>query len=299
MFDQHSEPTLLSSSSRLWLADSIRSLILSRVMDSATDSRRAGVRPRLVIFDYLEAPVGGPLRAMATELGMIVGVEAVERTLPGAALRDRFRLLEKSQGIHGVVFPCAMSAQHRASLEFHPELKALDLDASREGFSPVLMSFLQLAAAYGWNPEGRRVSLLVSESTAHHGESIKAEMSRVGMNVSLMKLERGEDARHLSQTDCLWLCHGLPVQLHRLHLSASSVVVDCGRAFDLPPSLTASQNRYLAGRVRGLCPADGGLTTLTYLHRIHRLLRRALGSSRSGVGSWQRQRSTSPKGVRV
>ena len=291
---------ILASPGRLWLADSIRSLVLKRVMDSAAESRKAGLRPRLVIFDYLESPVGGALRAMASDLGMLVSVEAVERTLPSAALRDRFRLLEKSQGIHGVFFPSGMTPTHRACLEHHPELKGLDLDAPQEGLSPVTTSFLQLAASKGWNPEGKRCIILLSEETFHLSDSLRKELTRAGMLVNRFVLEHGDEAQHLSRCDCLWLCHGLPVQLRKLHLPSNAVVVDCGRAFDLPASLSVEQNRYLAGTLRGLCPADGGLATLTYLHRLSRLIRRAQKASRSGPGAWSRSR-TAPitKGVRV
>lgn len=262
---------------RVWLAETIREAVLARLSELNAEARRSGIRPRLVIFDYMESPVAGPLRAAATELGFLVSVEAVEMTLPGNALRDRFRLLEKSRGVHGVVFPTVLTPSHRSSLDFHPDLRALDLDATREGFSPQMTGFLQLAAAFGWNPQGRRAAILSDPSHLHLSAGLEMELRKVGMTVSVHCQSSGSFAQPLSQSDCIWLCHGQPVGLAQLHLSTNAVVIDSGRAFDLPASLTPSQNRLLASRIRGLCPAEGGLSSLVAMHRLQRVLRRALG----------------------
>lgn len=300
MTDSLLHASLPLSRPRLWLADSIRGTVLGRLSKFNTEAKSLGLRPRLVIFDYLESPVGGALRSMATDLGMLVGMEPVEKTLPASALRDRFRLLEKSRGIHGVVFPVAMTASHRACLEAHPELRALDLDSPSDGFSPQMTAFLQLAAAYGWDPQGRRACLLVSKSRAHLSHVISTELRRVGMTVEVREEGSSTRSRPLSQSECVWLCHGQPIKLNELHLSANTVVVDSGRAFELPASLSPSQNRMLSCRARGLCPAEGGLATLVVLHRLQRVLRRALGHARATEARWTKNRSVgNPRGVRL
>ncbi len=300
MTDSISHALIPHSRPRLWLADSIRGAVLARLSEFNSEAKRLGVRPRLVIFDYLESPTGSTLRSMATDLGMLVGMEPVEKTLPASSLRDRFRLLEKSRGIHGVVFPVAMTASHRACLGAHPELRALDLDSPQDGFSPQLTAFLQLAATYGWDPQGRRACLLVNKSTTHLSDGISAELKRVGMTVEVREEDSTTRSQPLSQSDCVWLCHGQPIKLNELHLSANTVVVDSGKAFDLPPSLNPSQNRMLSSRARGLCPAEGGLAKLVALHRLQRVLRRALGHSRGVEAGWRKSRSVgNPRGVRL
>jgi hypothetical protein len=238
-----------------------------------------GVRPRLVIFDYLDSPVAGQLRAMATELDMIVGVEPFERSLPTANLRDRFRLLEKSKGIHGIFFPPSMTPAHRAGLDAHPTLASLALDKTQEGLSPQVVSFLQLAAVHGWNPEGRSAAVVYSAETLTLGQMLSSELEGLGMRVTRLA-HPAELSGTVSRSSLLWLCHGRPLDLARLHLSPDAVVVDSGRALDLGSSISEAQSRLLPHRVSGLCPAEAGLWVLVNLNRIHRLLLRALGPRR-------------------
>lgn len=286
---------------RLWLADSIGDRVLSRLRDLNSEVKRSGVRPRLVIFDYLESPVAGTLRTMASDLGVMVGLEPIEQSLPASALRDRFRLLEKSRGVHGVLFPTALSEAHRSCLEAHPELRHLDLDSRREGFSPQATAFLQLAAAFGWDPRGRRTTLLAKPETAFLCAGLAEELAKTGMSVEVVQTTPSLQAPPLGHSDCVWFCHGRQMNLAQLHLGSGTVIVDVGRAFDLAASLTPAQNRHLACRSRGLCPADGGLSALVMLHRLQRVLRRALGPSRISESERARGRSSafSPRGVRL
>lgn len=277
------------SAPRLWLVESTRGEVLKRVREAARAAQQLGVRPRLVVFDYLDTPVAGQLRAMAADLEMLVGIEPISRSLPSAALRDRFRLLEKSRGVHGVVFPHSLSAAHRACLEAHPVLADLALDKPQQGFSPHLVSFLQLAAVHEWNPEGREAAVVFHPDSHATAESLARELKRLNMRVSLVPHPL-ELSGALSRSSLVWLCHGRALALPKLHLSPDTVLVDSGRALEMAPSLSQGATRFLAHRLAGLCPGDNGLSTLVNLNRIHRLLLRALGPRRPRVLSVEQQR---------
>jgi hypothetical protein len=263
----------------LWLADSARQHVLARIGESARAARQAGVRPRLVIFDYLDNPVAGQLRAMGQDLDMLVGLEPIERSLPSASFRDRLRLLEKSKGIHGVFFPVGLTESHRACLESHPMLSELALDRAQEGFSPHLLSFLQLAAVHGWEPENRQATVVYAQETRPVARSLAAELETLGLRVTTL-CHPGELGGALARSSLVWLCHGRPLQLSRLHLAGDAVVVDPGRAMELAPCFQQGQARLLAHQLRGFCPSSAGLCALINLNRIQRLLLRALGPRR-------------------
>lgn len=265
--------------SAFWTPDVARQHVLGRVSQAAETAHRAGVRPRLVIFDYTDNPVAGQLKAMCSDLGMLVGVEAIERALPAASLRDRFRLVEKSKGVHGIFFPTGLTEAHQTCLEAHPSLAALALDRPQEGLSPHLVSFLQLAALHGWNPEGRRAAVVSCPETARLGGALADQLAALRMPVTRV-LHPQEMRGALSRSELVWLVHGLPLRLASLHLSPGAVVVDGGRAFQLPASLSEAQSRLLACRLRGLCSGDGSFSMLVNLNRVHRLLSRALGPRR-------------------
>lgn len=267
-------------STRLWSSQTCRRLLLERVNSAAHSARQAGVRPRLVIFDYTDRPVAGQLKAMAGDLDMLIGVEAIERSLPSSNLRDRFRLLEKSPGVHGIFFPSSLTSAHRACLEAHPGLLALALDRGPAQLSPHVASFLQLAAAHDWNPEGRSATVVSSSETAAVAETLAFELSKIKMKVSLVE-HPAELSGKLCRSSLVWLYHGRPVHLGRLHLAADSVVVDSGRALELPASLSEAQVRLLRHRVLGVCHGEGGLSVLVNLNRIHRLFQRAMGPRHS------------------
>ena len=267
-------------SSRIWSAESCRQHLLSRVSLAASNARQAGVRPRLVIFDYTDRPVAGQLKAMASELDMLVGVEAIERSLPSSNLRDRFRLLEKSGGVHGIFFPASLTQAHRDCLEAHPTLSGLLLDRAQDSLSPHLIAFLQLAAAHGWDPEGRSASVVFSPNTHQIGRTLANELRGIGMRVTQV-VHPEELKGKLSRSSLVWVCHGMALDLSRLHLAPDAVVVDSGTALELSASFTNAQVRLLSQRLRGFCPAEGGLSMLVNLNRVHRLFLRALGPRRS------------------
>lgn len=253
---------------------------MQRLGESVSAAQQAGIRPRLVLFDYTDRPVAGQLRTAASELGMLVTVEPIERSLPTGLLRDRFRLLEKSRGVHGIFFPASLSPAHQACLDAHPTLAALTLDQPKEGFSPQVVSFLQLAALQSWDPRGRQAAVVVSEGTLLLGQRLVAELESLEMKVSCL-LHPAELSGALSRSSLVWLCHGKPLSVATLHLGPDTVVVDGGRSFDLPASLDQAQTRLLSHRLRGLCPAEGGISSLVNLNRLHRLLQRAIGPRRS------------------
>lgn len=267
------------SAPRLWLAESTRGEVLKRVSEAARAAQQLGARPRLVIFDYLDNPVAGQLRVMAAELDMLVSVEPISRTLPSASLRDRFRLLEKSRGVHGVFFPHSLTPTHRACLEAHPVLEAMALDKPQDGLSPHIVSFLQLAAVHGWNPEGRSASVVFDTQSKACATTLARELERLSMKVQLVA-HPDELCGSLSRSALVWLCHGRPLAPARLHLSSDTVLIDSGRALEMSPSLGPGATRLLAHRLAGLCPGDQGLAMLVNLNRIHRLLLRAMGPRR-------------------
>lgn len=279
--------------SAFWTAESARQHVLGRLAEAAQEARKVGVRARLVIFDYGDSPVAGGLRALATDLGMLVSVELLERTLPAAALRDKFRLLEKTRGVHGVFLPARLSEAHQSCLDAHPGLAPLLLDQPRDGLSPPLLSFLQLAAVHGWSPEGRRAAVVYSPATARLGGVLAEQLASLRMPVTRV-VHPNEMGGALSRSELIWLVHGLPLKLAPLHLSPGAVVVDGGKAFELPPSLSEPQSRLLACRLRGLCSASSALSSLCQLNRLHRLLARAIGPRRARtVASSPRQRGRS------
>lgn len=267
------------SAPRLWLAESTRGEVLRRVGEAARAASQAGVRPRLVIFDYLDSPVAGQLRAMATDLDMLVGVEPIARSLPSTALRDRFRLLEKSRGVHGVFFPHSLTSAHRACVEAHPILAGVALDRPQEGFSPQVLSFLQLAAVNGWDPEGRTASVVYAPDTLAIAQALANELQLLRMPTELVPHPE-ELGGALSRSALVWLCHGRPLRPARLHLGSDTVLVDSGRALEMPSSLDQGAARLLGHRLLGFCPGDQGLSTLVNLNRVHRLLLRAMGPRR-------------------
>ncbi len=275
------------SQRRLWHADLVRPILLRRLVESVKASQVAGIRPRLVIFDYLDSPVAHQLRYLAQELSIIVGVEAIERYLPSSGLRDRFRLLEKSKGVHGIFFPCQMTAEHRTCLAAHPELGRLNIDQGHNGFSPQVISFLQLAAAHQWNPAQKSVAILYSDETWDCAERLCAELLKLEMRVQLVSVSAAS-TRNSAGCDLLWLCQETPVELCNLHISRETVVIDSGRAFELRPSLTLAQLRVLPHRVRALCPAEGGLAPLVHLNRLHRLMAAAQPAKRANLSKSQR-----------
>lgn len=278
-----------AASGRPWLTETARQHVLAQVSEAAKAAQHVGVRPRLVIFDYTDTPVAGQLRAMAQDLNMLVGVEPFERRLPSASLRDRFRILEKSKGIHGIFFPAAMTDSHRACLEAHPTLRALALDRGQDKLSPQVVSFLQLAAVQRWNPEGREAAVVHAEATRAIARTLALELEGLGMKVRTL-LHPQELSGALACTSVVWLCHGRPLSLSRLHLPADAVLIDAGRALEIPASFSAAQARLLPHRVRGFCPADGGFSTLVNLNRIQRLLLRALGPRRPRSASFSAAR---------
>ncbi len=265
--------------SAFWTAEAARQHMLTRVSQTAQEAQKVGVRARLVIFDYSENPVAGQLKALASDLGMLVSVEALERSLPATQLRDRFRLIEKSKGVHGVFLPGGLTPAHQDCLEAHPGLSTLLLDRPQDGLSPHLLSFLQLAAVHGWNPEGRRAAVVTSAATARLGAALADQLAALKMPVTRIAHPE-EMGGALSRSELIWFVHGLPLKLAPLHLSPSAVVVDGGKAFDLAGSLNEPQSRLLACRLRGLCTSNGGFSTLINLNRVHRLLTRALGPRR-------------------
>jgi hypothetical protein len=269
---------------RLWTAENARRHLLHRVTESALAARQAGLRPRLVLFDYTDHPVAGPLRAMASELEMLVTLEPIERSLPSSQLRDRFRLLEKSRGVHGVFLPPSLTPAHQSCLEAHPAVAALALDQAGEGFSPQMVSFLQLAALNGWNPQGRKATVLLSEETRTMAASLVKELQSLDMTVTAVPHQAALSGS-LSRSALVWLCHGRPLTPASLHLAPDAVVVDSGRAHDLGASFSLAQSRLLSHRLRGICPAEGGLASLVNLNRLQRLLQRALGPRRSRTAS--------------
>jgi hypothetical protein len=264
----------------LWSAEAARRHLAGRLAEARAAALQAGVRPRLVIFDYLEQPVAGPLRSIAQDLDLLVGVEPISFTTPGPVLRDRFRLLEKSKGIHGVLFPAGLTLSHRECLEAHPNLGQLALDRRDDSFSPQVLSFLQLAALNRWNPEGRRACILCSRATHTIASGLCSELESLKMTVTMV-WEREQIYPALNRSSLLWLCHGQPLGHALTHLASDTVLVDSGRAFDLPSSLSEAQIRLLPHRIRGLCPAGEGLWPLLNLNRVLRLLQRAIGIRRS------------------
>lgn len=273
---------------RLWHADLVRPVLTRRLVESVQASQEAGIRPRLVIFDYLDSPVAHQLRYLAQELSIIVGVEAIERFLPSSGLRDRFRLLEKSKGVHGIFFPCQLTPEHRACLAAHPDLGRLDIDQGQNGFSPQVISFLQLAAVHQWNPAQRAAAVLYSEETVDCAKRLGAELLRLEMKVHLVPVSAPSTKRSAG-CDLLWLCQETPIELSSLHISRDTVVIDSGRAFELQASLTVAQLRILPYRVRALCPAEGGLAPLVHLNRLHRLMASARPATRGSVSKSHRR----------
>lgn len=264
-----------SPSSRLWLAARAHKAMLEQIGVLARHSQERGLRPRVVIFDYGQSSSSPPLKDLAGRLDLLVSVEKISPDLAASALDDRLRLLAKSRGIHGVLFPTAMPATHRRCLEAHPSLEALALDRLEDGFSPQMISFLQLAALARWEPRSQSAVVLYRPATAALAQTIQQQLQNLGLNVQRRSTElepRGE----LSHCQLLWLCHGGPVELARLHLCPQVLVVDSGPAFELPASLTAEQEAWLASRGAEVCPAASGLAPLVDLNRLHRLFRRSL-----------------------
>ncbi len=299
--------------SAVWVNSAVKEHLLGKLATLKSRAEQRRVRPRLVIFDYLDHPQGFPLRHAATQFSALVQIEPIPRSLPADRFRDRLELLEKSRGIHGIAFPSFMPDAHRQALKGYHRLKRLDLDRPECSLTPQSLSFFQLAQAHDWSFAGRRTQIWYSEEFQDIAGFLASELRHCGLAVEsrcLVARERMNGSSRIPQPlpaplvgncDLLWLLTLHRVRLPLAHLPEDCVVVDGAPLFSAPSCLEAEQLALLPFRTAGLCAGRGSLCSLVNLNRLLRLFSQSLSQSTEeqiSVAGRNRFRSLGERAVR-
>lgn len=258
--------------SSVWAGSELQEAYLARLLEQARNAKQRGQRPRLALFDFPHRPCFGSLRRLAESLHIHVQIEPLVEESEEEFLA-RLRLLEKTRGLHGVLFPDLMTPA-RWSLVENSRLRDLNLDGDVHNPSPQVLSFIQLSEARSWSTRNRRALILCSPSTRRIGQSLESQLQRLGLRTERFENEVPFD---LWWYDLVWLASEEPVRFKELHLNPETVLVDSGSAYSLPPALSSIDQRLALTRQSGWCPPVGGLGPLVNLNRLSRLLRVASG----------------------
>lgn len=263
-----------------WPIDQIRNHLSASLGQGSAIAQQIKVRPRLVIFSYQEDNATSKLYKLACELGVIVSLELIKRDLSLAMLRDRFQLLEKSRGIHGLIFPANLTPSHQACLQQHQGLNDLLIDFKSVELSPLVATCMLLLKARSWYPRGRRSVVLSSGSRRESSAKITQDLESLEMACEIV-FDGQSSASSLSLADLVWLCCDGPINIIKKHVSPQAIVIDCSSIFSSPSPLSYAQEQVLKHRQLGFFNAYSGLLELVNLYRIQRLYIQALGPKKS------------------
>lgn len=263
-----------------WPIDQIRAHLIASLDHGSTIAQQIKVRPRLVIFSYQEDSATSQLYKLACELGVIVSLELLKRDLSRPILRDRLQLLEKSRGIHGLIFPANLTPSHQACLQQHQGLSDLFTDFRSVELSPLVATFMLLAKARSWHHRGRHSVVLSSSSRGESSAKISQDLESLEMTCEIV-FDGQSSPSSLSLADLVWLCCDGPINVIKQHVSPQAIIIDCSSIFSFPSPLSYAQKQVLKHRQLGFFDASSGLLELINLYRIHRLYIQALGPKKS------------------